>query len=686
MDYLELTINEDPRGGKLSLRTPDGREAHATVDNLPDADECERVIKLLATIRDEVGAPENAARVGSVEEFGKRLYRAAFPDQLRELLGGYLERGDDFGIRIDLARAGDLARAPWELLRHPDHEQFLALRTSPRVVLTRYLASSMRPPAPPQQGTLRMLVLLPQYSGEHRLDSDGEWEVLQRALLRLDAVRIEPIRLEPPVTWDKLQKKLNEAPPFHILHFGGHAAHDPASSKGSLFLEDESGFPDEIDCEDLADLLDDHKSLRLVMLNACEGGRLADGFAGLAKRLCQRGFPAVVAMQFPVTDDVAVEFTACFYRALIEGQPVDGAVHRARQAMRLGAARRDLQWATPVVYQQDNAVLFEAAERPRDVDPSENRSNGEKHVLTYYCDRSHQRGQAQEAIPEYGSSEARTGRPVVLVTHGDSLAEHWAFFKRIELEILPDLHWSKICTYKLPELLPGSAPESVARYIRRSLASKIGATDQTLEAVLRNRGGQALLIDLPCQAHEWRSKEESLLRDVYRCWSDFGDLPAEMLLVCVLSVRYEPIPRRRRSNGPEAAMVAAELFQHIFWFFGRSNRPEAAMVTALEQANRPEWPLDLRVRWRVLPQFPLVLGSDVQMWNDVCNVGLHLTPEAMATKVFDLETEALRDLQKKGPSALAKYVYDLDISMQHLIPRLKALLEERQLKHGDARR
>jgi len=29
---------------------------------------------------------------------------------------------------------------------------------------------------------------------------------------------------------------------------------------------------------------------------------------------------------------------------------------------------------------------------------------------------------------------------VVLVTHGDTLAEHGAFFKRLELEILPELH------------------------------------------------------------------------------------------------------------------------------------------------------------------------------------------------------------------------------------------------------
>ena len=44
------------------------------------------------------------------------------------------------------------------------------------------------------------------------------------------------------------------------------------------------------------------------MLNACEGARadVTNPFAGTAQQLMQQGIPAVVAMQFEITDDAAI--------------------------------------------------------------------------------------------------------------------------------------------------------------------------------------------------------------------------------------------------------------------------------------------------------------------------------------------------------------------------------------------
>ena len=52
------------------------------------------------------------------------------------------------------------------------------------------------------------------------------------------------------------------------------------------------------------------ESLRLAILNACEGGRTSrlDPFAGSAQTLVQQGIPAVIAMQFEIADDVASTF------------------------------------------------------------------------------------------------------------------------------------------------------------------------------------------------------------------------------------------------------------------------------------------------------------------------------------------------------------------------------------------
>jgi CHAT domain-containing protein len=79
---------------------------------------------------------------------------------------------------------------------------------------------------------------------------------------------------------------------------------------GSLLFTDGSGRGVPVTAEDLGVVLHDHRSLRLAVLNTCSAGRTdaSDPFAGIADTLVRRGIPAVVAMQFAVTDRAAVEF------------------------------------------------------------------------------------------------------------------------------------------------------------------------------------------------------------------------------------------------------------------------------------------------------------------------------------------------------------------------------------------
>ena len=59
--------------------------------------------------------------------------------------------------------------------------------------------------------------------------------------------------------------------------------------------------------------------LRLVVLNSCEGARttLTDPYAGVATTLVQLGVPAVVAMQFEISDRAAIVFAEELYTNLI---------------------------------------------------------------------------------------------------------------------------------------------------------------------------------------------------------------------------------------------------------------------------------------------------------------------------------------------------------------------------------
>ena len=72
-----------------------------------------------------------------------------------------------------------------------------------------------------------------------------------------------------------------------------------------IYLEDpDDGNAVEVDETLFANLLSDQNALRLVVLNSCEGARttLTDPYAGVATTLVQLGVPAVVAMQFEISD------------------------------------------------------------------------------------------------------------------------------------------------------------------------------------------------------------------------------------------------------------------------------------------------------------------------------------------------------------------------------------------------
>ena len=111
---------------------------------------------------------------------------------------------------------------------------------------------------------------------------------------------------------------------------------------GVLLLEDEQGRGRAVSAQDLGVLLHDHPSLRLVMLNSCEGARTSrlDPFAGSAQSLVQQGIPAVVAMQFEISDEVAIVIAHEFYAALAAGYPVDAALAEARKAAFTGGSER----------------------------------------------------------------------------------------------------------------------------------------------------------------------------------------------------------------------------------------------------------------------------------------------------------------------------------------------------------
>ncbi len=196
---------------------------------------------------------------------------------------------------------------------------------------------------------LRILAVVAAPTDLPPVDVEGERARMQAAVASLQKRRhVELVWLEGE-TWPALQAALQEGP-WHILHFVGHAFFDEAEGSGALVLADEAGHSAPVSAAELGALLRDHTTLRLAVLNACEGARSGETslFAGVGTALVQSGLPAVVAMQYEISVVAAANFTRAFYGAIAHDLPVDAAMSEARKAMRQ-AAPTGVEWATPVL-------------------------------------------------------------------------------------------------------------------------------------------------------------------------------------------------------------------------------------------------------------------------------------------------------------------------------------------------
>jgi len=282
-----------------------------------------------------------------VEDFGDQLFRAVFSGQVGECLGRSRMTADSkgAGLRIRLRLPGTLVNIPWEYLYDAEHG-FLSL--DPQTALVRYpeMPAPVRPFAitPP----LRILAMISAPSDAPELDSGKEWDKLEGALGGLVRRGLVEVDLLESGTLAALHRplRLNE---YHVLHFIGHGGYDENAQDGALALEDANRKTRLVTGRDLGMMIR-HPSLRLVVLNACEGARGSpdDPFGGVAQALVRHGIPAVIAMQFEISDPAALVFGQSFYQAIADGLPVDVATVEARRAM--FAEGSEIEWATPVLY------------------------------------------------------------------------------------------------------------------------------------------------------------------------------------------------------------------------------------------------------------------------------------------------------------------------------------------------
>lgn len=295
----------------------------------------------------------------SADELGKRLFDVVFgPGPARD---AYFARSRS---RICIrAHHPTLRSVPWELLY--DRTRNIPLAAIDTGLLVRRVDPppdpDRRPPGPTPVERLSVLAIgsNPSNSRLRPLDLASEESKIREALgipreplgSALSPNQVGELRWESKCDASGLQRLLEQNKGgHHVLHFAGHAGVE--GDKAYLYLTATNGEVDKLDASHLGHLLRAHPTIRLVVLNACEGAVLParDGTvpvatdneaASIAERLAKQGVPAVIAMQSRIQDLTAVRFARELYTCLARLEPVDVAVKTARLALRHRTRRRE---------------------------------------------------------------------------------------------------------------------------------------------------------------------------------------------------------------------------------------------------------------------------------------------------------------------------------------------------------
>lgn len=286
------------------------------------------------------------------KNLGGALFKSVFNDAMRvafEVKRRQLDNKVHLRIRLNLTDVPELAVLPWEYLYNADSNHFYAQLPGSPVI--RYLDIGESIEDLTVEEELRMLVVISAPSGAAQLDVEKEWQKLKDVMKPLEDKNLIQVERLDLVTLQALQDKLQEQNnPFHIFHFIGHGVFERETGKGFLLFEDENRAGRLVSGEELGMILNG-QGLRLAVINACEGAISAEmnSYAGVAQTLCREAvIPAVLAMQYEITDNAAITFAQNFYRALTRNFPIEAALGEARKAIR--TLPNEIEWATPVLY------------------------------------------------------------------------------------------------------------------------------------------------------------------------------------------------------------------------------------------------------------------------------------------------------------------------------------------------
>lgn len=377
-DDFEIVLHAQDAGGYVSwARSPFGPAGGKFP--LPFNDQ-ER-LEVLAAIRWQVlrsssawrviervhRPPEPAVAPPTEREVGAKLFASLFSgevrDRFRESMAPVRDRRASrrHGVRLRLSflpgeHFAPVATLPWELML--DDGVFLA--RDKRVPLVRSLAIGHAPDPAPARLPLQVLLIDSAPKDLGQLATRREGARIKKALRARSEIEVE-VLTHPNAA--KLRERLAKKD-YQIVHFMGHG--NKVGARGerfALYFEGADREAEAVTDEMIAEILKDIRDLRLVVLNSCWSGAVPleqgeDPYAGVGAALLRREIPAAVAMQFPISDVAAIEFSGGFYASLAAGDPVEEAVTKGRLAI-LDQNGTSLEWVTPILFLPGDGQLFD---------------------------------------------------------------------------------------------------------------------------------------------------------------------------------------------------------------------------------------------------------------------------------------------------------------------------------------
>jgi hypothetical protein len=325
---------------------------------------------------------------------GTHLYRLLFTGKLKtsferayQRFRAERNRTREGRLRLRLVfehDAKELVRYPWEFLyleREPKGT-FLAGEAT-ELVLTRFVprtADDIDNADQPRAAPLRILVAACHPPDLPQIDVTGVDEIMRDLKGSERKGTIEILVIDNP-TYEELRARINDVQP-HILHWIAHGeAGHVAMQKPPAEIEAESldnearrarGDPErptsqhvEVAAQAIAHLFDGHRP-RLAFLHACSGAEESlEGLYSTARELAYSQIPAVVAMQYRISNMDAITFARTFYGLIAQGEEVDVAVSQGRRALgeaqvsASGNSWNNRSFGTPVVYLRNAGSIIE---------------------------------------------------------------------------------------------------------------------------------------------------------------------------------------------------------------------------------------------------------------------------------------------------------------------------------------